>query len=75
MQPVDERIRVHSEILGVADGSTGGHNSSQRVVGGVLVIAPNGTVGSAASPIGYAADGSTECGPASGTGSSSPVGI
>ena len=75
MQPVDERIRIHSEILGVADGSTGGYNSSQRVVGGVLVIAPNGTVGSAASPIGYGADGSTGCGPGSGTGSSSPVGI
>ena len=75
MQPVDERVRVHSEILGVVDGSTGGHNNSQRGVGDVLVIATNDTVGSAASSIGYGVDGSTKRGPASGTGSSSPVGI
>jgi hypothetical protein len=75
MQPVDGRIRVHSEILGVADGSTGGHNNSQRGVGDVLVIATNDTVGSAASSIGYGVDGSTRRGPASGIGSSSPVGI
>jgi hypothetical protein len=75
MQPVDGRSRVHSETLGLVDGSTGGHNSSQRVVGGVLVMGTNGTVGSAASLIDYGVDESTGCGPASGTGSGSPVGI
>ena len=75
MQPVDRRIRVHSEILGAVDGSTGGYNNSQRGVRDVLVIATNDTVGSTASSIGYGVDGSTKRGPASGTGSSSPVGI
>ena len=69
MQLVDERIRVHSEILGSDDGSAGGHNSSQCVVGGILVIAPNSTVGFSASPIGHGADGSTGRSLASGTGS------
>ena len=75
MQPVDGRIRVYSDILGAVDGSTGGYNNSQRGVRDVLVIAANDTVGSAASSIGYGVGGSTKRGPASGTGSSPPVGI
>ena len=67
MQPVDGRIRVHSEILGAVDGSTGGYNNSQRGVRDVLVIAANDTVGSAASSIGYGVGGSTKRGPAAGT--------
>ena len=75
MQLVDGNFRVNSEILGVADGSTGGYNGGQYMVGGALVIAPTGTVGSAASPIGSGADESTGRCLASGTGAGSPVGI
>ena len=32
MQLVDERIRVHSEILGSDDGSAGGHNGMRSVI-------------------------------------------